>query len=294
MMTVICKILLLLLASVFDTCHSSTISNADRQVLQKFWCYAQTNNLKDKEMGERISLIAHFFLDTPYKSNTLNITDGEKLVINLQELDCVTFVDNVLALAFLSEYTSSSEGAFQRNLQIIRYRGGVIEDFTSRLHYSSDWLYEMQQNRLLEDITADLGGVKYTKEINFMSAHYELYPALKNNPQFLKKIKSIEDSINQRMYYYIPKSEVDKIYSKIKIGDIILITTSIAGIDTSHLGIAIMYNGAIHLLHASSEYKKVMISQTPLKEYMENIRTQTGIMLGRVTLNVAQDLFEKR
>lgn len=292
-MAFICNIWLILLTSLFSSCDSCVISEADRLVLQKFWHYAQTNHLKEQEAGERISSIARFFLDTPYKSNTLNTADGEKLIVNLRELDCVTFVENVLALAFLPEYTSSSEDAFKKNLQKIRYRDGIIEDFTSRLHYSSDWLYEMQQNLLLKDITADLGGIKHTKGINFMSGHHELYPALKNNPQLLTKIKNMEDSINKRTHYYIPKSDIDKVYSKIKAGDIILITTNIAGLDTSHLGIAILYNGTIHLLHASSEYKKVMISLSPLKEYMAGIRSQSGIIIGRTYQRMAQDLIEK-
>ena len=292
-MAFICNIWLILLTRLFSSCDSCVISEADRLVLQKFWHYAQTNHLKEQEAGERVSSIARFFLDTPYKSNTLNTADGEKLIVNLRELDCVTFVENVLALAFLPEYTSSSEDAFKKNLQKIRYRDGIIEDFTSRLHYSSDWLYEMQQNLLLKDITADLGGIKHTKEINFMSGHHELYPALKNNPQLLTKIKNMEDSINKRTHYYIPKSDIDKVYSKIKAGDIILITTNIAGLDTSHLGIAILYNGTIHLLHASSEYKKVMISLSPLKEYMAGIRSQSGIIIGRTYQRMAQDLIEK-
>ena len=292
-MAFICNIWLILLTRLFSSCDSCVISEADRLVLQKFWHYAQTNHLKEQEAGERVSSIARFFLDTPYKSNTLNTADGEKLIVNLRELDCVTFVENVLALAFLPEYTSSSEDAFKKNLQKIRYRDGIIEDFTSRLHYSSDWLYEMQQNLLLKDITADLGGIKHTKEINFMSGHHELYPALKNNPQLLTKIKNMEDSINKRTRYYIPKSDIDKVYSKIKAGDIILITTNIAGLDTSHLGIAILYNGTIHLLHASSEYKKVMISLSPLKEYMAGIRSQSGIIIGRTYQRMAQDLIEK-
>lgn len=113
-MAFICNIWLILLTSLFSSCDSCVISEADRLVLQKFWHYAQTNHLKEQEAGERISSIARFFLDTPYKSNTLNTADGEKLIVNLRELDCVTFVENVLALAFLPEYTSSSEDAFKK------------------------------------------------------------------------------------------------------------------------------------------------------------------------------------
>jgi hypothetical protein len=35
-------------------------------------------------------------------------------------------------------------------------------------------------------------------------------------------------------------------------------------------------------MHASSSAKKVVISSQPLKEYMAGIRSQTGIMVGRV------------
>ncbi len=293
-MILLCKTLIILLTSTFCSCHPSVISKVDREILQKFWNYADTHGLQEKRMGERISLIARFFLDTPYKSNTLNTPGGEKLTINLHELDCVTFVDNVLALAFLSEYSSESEAEFQQNIQDIRYRKGIIEDFTSRLHYSSDWLYEMEERKLLKDVTAVSGGIEYAKEINFMSRHHDLYPPLKENRHFLSKIKEIEDSINKRTYYYIPKADLDKAYPKIKTGDIILITTGIAGMDTSHLGIAILYNGKIHLIHASSDHKKVMISPSPLKEYMMGIRSQTGIMIGRAALDVAQDLIEKK
>ncbi|MEO9662251.1 MAG: N-acetylmuramoyl-L-alanine amidase-like domain-containing protein, partial [Maribacter dokdonensis] len=39
------------------------------------------------------------FMQTPYVAKTLEIGDTETLVVNLQGLDCTTFVENVLAFS---------------------------------------------------------------------------------------------------------------------------------------------------------------------------------------------------
>lgn len=264
-------------------CPASTISPADHQVLKSFWQYANEQQLTKLSVNERIPIIARFFLDTPYKSNTLNVTKKELPVINLHELDCVTFVENVLALAFLNAYNGQSLDDFVENITKLRYRNGEIVDYTSRLHYSSDWLYEMQKQHFLTDITQFAGGILYPLHIDFMSGNYTRYPPLQKDKTLLEKTKSIETTINQRTYYYIPKGQISEAYEKIKNGDIILITTNIKGLDTSHLGFAWKEKGNTYLIHASSSGKKVMITEQPLQEYMENIHSQTGIMIARAS-----------
>ncbi len=257
------------------------ISKRDSVILQKFWDYACSHNLAGLPVKDRIITVGRFFLDTPYQANTLNRTDKEKLVINLHELDCVTFVENVLALSYLPAFNESSLSSFIHNLQHIRYRNGEITDYTSRLHYSSDWLYEMEKQKLLADETQNAGGLGFKPSLHFMSAHCHLYPPLQDKT-LLEKIKRIETEINKRTYYYIPKHKIREAYEKIDSGDIILITTKTKGLDTSHLGIAYKKDGKIWLLHASSQGKKVMFSQQPLYEYMQGIPSHQGIMIGRV------------
>lgn len=262
-------------------CQAHHISKADREILHSFWNYANRHRLTDLPVNERIPVVARYFLDTPYKSNTLNVTKEELPVINLRELDCVTFVENVLALSFLNEYNDQSITQFVENIVKLRYRNGQIEDYASRLHYSSDWLYEMQRQHFLTDITQFAGGIDFQPDLYFMSKNYDRYPPLKQDKKLLTKIKTIETAINQRTYYYIPKNKVNEACSKIKDGDVILITTNIKGLDTSHLGFALKQDGATYLLHASSQGKKVIISRKPLQEYMEGISSQSGIMVAR-------------
>lgn len=262
-------------------CQAANISDADCQILNKFWKYANKHQLASLTVNERIPLVARFFLNTPYKSNTLNVTKEDLPIINLRELDCVTFVENVLALSYLTEYSDQSTDNYVNNIIKIRYRNGEIEDYTSRLHYSTDWLYEMERQHLLTDITLFAGGISFSPEINFMSKNYDRYPPLKQDPELLAKIKVIETDINKRTYHYIPKAKINEACCKIKEGDVILITTNIKGLDTSHLGFALKRKGKTYLLHASSTSKKVVISDLPLQEYMEGIQSQSGIMVAR-------------
>lgn len=280
MMRTLIYLQVFLLTSLYS-CRATHITQADRDILHTFWQYAREHELTKQTVPERIPVIARFFLNTPYKSNTLNVTREELPVINLRELDCVTFIENVLALAYLSEFNDNSTDAFIANIVKIRYRRGEIEDYTSRLHYSSDWLYEMGQQQLLTDITQFAGGISYKPNVCFMSKNYDRYPPLQKDRKLRLKMEDIETAINKRTYHYIQKDKVNMASNKIKEGDVILITTNIKGLDTSHLGFAIKLQGKTYLLHASSSGKKVMISEQPLQEYMEGISSQSGIMVGR-------------
>ena len=233
-------------------------------------------------MNEKVAAIGRYFLDTPYASGTLDSNRQERLVINLREFDCVTFVDNVIALACLNEYTPQSIPLFQQKLQEIRYRNGKIIDYTSRLHYSSDWLYEMSCCDILEDITKEKGGIPFPNKVSFISQNWKKYPALVQDSSLVPQIASIEKKINARTYYYIPKEKVLPFPGQIKNGDIILITTKKKGLDTAHVGIAVEQDGQIHLLHASISEKKVAITTENLRDYLQRITSHTGIMIGRV------------
>lgn len=59
------------------------------------------------------------------------------------------------------------------------------------------------------------------------------------------------------------------------------IATKINGLDYSHLGFVRMLKGIPHLLHASSDYKKVMISKQNLHEYLKINQNILGITIFR-------------
>ncbi|MDZ7608047.1 MAG: DUF1460 domain-containing protein [Cyclobacteriaceae bacterium] len=79
-----------------------------------------------------------------------------------------------------------------------------------------------------------------------------------------------------------PKKRFNRHEDKIKSGDLIAITINMDNLDISHVGFAIEHKGRIHLLHASSNSKKVEISEKPLSEYLMSHKSQSGIMVCRL------------
>jgi hypothetical protein len=225
---------------------------------------------------------ALFLLNTPYATQTLEVNGEEELVINLRELDCMTFVENCLALSRAAQYSSPDFDYFVRQLKYIRYRDGIINGYTSRLHYTTDWLTDNVGKATIEDITYALGGKRFQSHPEFMSSHPELYPELRENQQNVETMISIERAISQRTtYYYIPQNEIKEKQQLIKNGDIICFTTRLSGLDVSHLGIAYRHKGQLSFIHASVKHKKVIINPESLSDYCSTIKTNTGIIVLR-------------
>ncbi len=222
-----------------------------------------------------------YFQGTPYVGQTLEIEGEERLVVNLREMDCTTLVENCLAL---SRTIQSSEAAFTRfasELKNIRYRSGRIDGYPSRLHYTTDWIFDNQQKKLVRNLSKQIGATPYPDKISFMSTHTESYRQLKENSDLVGVIIQQENDLNSRSHYYLPKEKLSEAENLLNDGDIVGITTSIRGLDVSHMGILERKAGRIHLLHASSQAEKVILSEETLEEYLMNSKSATGIMIAR-------------
>ncbi|MEE9363994.1 MAG: N-acetylmuramoyl-L-alanine amidase-like domain-containing protein [Cellulophaga sp.] len=240
----------------------------------------KTELLKDN-FGERIVTIGKTFLKTPYVAKTLEIGTTESLVVNLQGLDCTTFVENVLVFSLMSKVHLTSFEDYIKSLENIRYIDGKLEGYASRLHYFSEWITNNEKKGLVKNITANIGGMAITKEINFMSTHRNLYPFLKDEDNY-KKIQASENYLNNEAMCILPQNQIESNESLIQSGDIIALTTSIKGLDITHTGIATREKDErIHLLHASSKGKAVEVSKLPLADYLKGIKNNTGIIVVR-------------
>ena len=219
-----------------------------------------------------------------YGKPTINALYGVPIAINVGDI----LLGEGYRLLSLCDARALTAVAADAHIALCKGQGMELEWSVSPRPLTLDWVLEMQQAHLLTDITQFAGGIPYSKQICFMSEHSQKYPQLQKDSSLLKKIKTIETAINQRTYYYIPKDKINEACNKIKNGDIILITTHIKGLDTSHLGFAWKKEGKTYLLHASSKGKQVMISSLPLQEYMEGIDSQSGIMLARAAKTLAE------
>jgi hypothetical protein len=222
-----------------------------------------------------------YFEGTPYVAHTLEKGDEEQLVVNLRGLDCTTLVENCLALAKTIQSDEHTFERFTKELKNVRYRSGKIEGYPSRLHYTTDWIFDNQQKRLVRNLSKEIGATPYPKEINFMSTHPDSYRQLKDSSKLLTIIVQKESDINSRQHFYIPEEKLAEVEDQLMDGDIVGITTSIEGLDISHMGILVRKAGRIHLLHASSAAEKVVLSDETLEEYLLSSKSATGIMVAR-------------
>lgn len=265
----------LILTFIFTSCNARNTISKDKKILNKY--SRKINNMDDKRLINIMSL----FINTPYLASTLEINNNEKLVINLRQLDCLTFVENSCALYKCNKENNFSFENFSKNIQNIRYRDGIINGYLSRLHYSSDWIINNIKKGYIRNITPDISDSAFYPNVYFMSQNSQYYKALKTYKE-IEKIKNIEKKINKHNLHYIPKKEINKYENRIKDGDIIFICTNIKGLDITHVGFAIHQNGELHLLHASSVHKKVIISNKTLKDYLMDIKKDTGIIVCRL------------
>jgi hypothetical protein len=238
-------------------------------------------DLSDKPIQELVVEIGKSFIGTPYVEKTLELPGEENLVINLTGLDCTTYLETVVTLARLAKYGELTFEAYEKELEKLRYQDGVRNDYTSRLHYFSDWIFQNQEKGILTDISAEIGGTSYPNRPGFMSENPKFYPQL-TNPDFVKAIQADEAEIAKRSYHYIQKAEIASQEEKIQSGDLIAITTTIKNLDIVHVGFAVEQEGRIHLMHASTGSMKVEISDKPLSDYLATNKSQSGIMVCRL------------
>jgi len=234
--------------------------------------------LEQTSISAKTLAVARSFVGTPYVTGCLDRNSEECLSVNLCELDCWTFVENSLAIALAEPGNYQS---YKTHLQDLRYWGGHVNGYGSRIHYFTGWLLQSEKRGILDDLTEKMGGIPYRKKIGYMSVRPAKYPKVKN-PENLRNIRAAERRINAHQWFYIPKKRVAVMEHLIQEGDIVSLTAWKPELDIAHQGFAIKINGRIHLMHASSLGKKVIISKQPLPEYLATQVGQTGIMVARL------------
>lgn len=254
---------------------SSVICNAQKDSLDYIRISSKLD--KSKSISDLVIQSAKLLLGNPYIGGTLDEGESEKLVINFDKFDCVTFQETCSALAMDAKSPKTSFTNFKSKLESLRYHDGKNSGYASRLHYSTDWIIDNVKRKNVTDVTQNLGGIQMNSTINFMSTHSDLYKHLKGNAQNISKIKETENFLNKNRVFYIPKSKIAGIESKIQSGSLIMITTSKAGLDFAHVGIAYRENGVLKLIHASSTAKKVVISPSSISSYLSGISSFSGI-----------------
>lgn len=230
--------------------------------------------------SSRTLFFAQKMIGLPYVANTLDMAGEETLIVHLDKVDCTTFVETVLALSLADKEGGKDFGSFKQALQRIRYRSGHLNGYASRLHYFSDWIKDNEKKGIVRERTKEImNSTPQVLRLDFMSTHPDNYRQLKNNLPLTARIAEMEKEWKNVSVSYIPKASLNASFeeSGIKNGDILAITTNIKGLDVVHTGFATWVDGKIHLLHASSVMKKVILDTQSLFDYSKNKKAHTGV-----------------
>ncbi len=236
--------------------------------------------------GEYMSHFGRELAGTPYAAGTLEKGAVERLVINLGEFDCTTFVETALALSLCMRNGKHDFGDFCDFLRRIRYQGGEVA-YEKRLHYFTSWIESNTSAGFVtegsqDELPAALFDETQTLEVSYMTTHADQYPQIKADTLTFGQIAMTETGLTGKKYKYIPKRLLlrgTKALKKyVQNGDIIAIVTSKSGLDVGHVGIASWHgDGTLHLLNASQVRKKVTDEPMTLYNYMQKNPSQIGI-----------------
>lgn len=219
-------------------------------------------------------------LGVPYVAGTLDGNEEEELVVRLDALDCTTFVETVLAFCIADKREERTFEGFKKALTQIRYRDGILDGYTSRLHYFSDWIRNNEQMGFVKECTSETS-CSQPKELwlDFMTTHIDSYLPMKKNPELVKEMAAHEKNWQGTVVYYIPKENFNLPPEELKIkdGDVLALVTNIKGLDIVHVGFAFWKEDKLHLLHASSKAKKVIEDPQAQYESSKNTKAHIGV-----------------
>ena len=246
---------------------------------------ATSKNWQTLPMGELIGKLAHELEGTPYVASTLEIyPDREVCSVNLLGLDCVTFIETTLALARMLKKGGRKPEDLLAEIALIRYRNGTAGDYSTRLHYMSDWLADNTNKGIVKPLDQLPGAVPFTQKVAFMSTHPASYRRLISQPEQVEKIKKCEEAINDRSLKYVPLNKIATVEPLLKTGDIVAVCTSQAGLDVVHTGFVYRTaDGIAHFIDASSSKSKmkVTLESGPISGSLHWSKNLTGVMFAR-------------
>lgn len=209
---------------------------------------------KQPNYAARVTAIAQDALGTPYQDGPLGEGAGAQYdpdpLIDLGRVDCVTYVEQVCALALGKEFDAAVEG-----LQKIRYKDGNI-DFETRNHFMiSDWV---PNNPWCRDVSQELGvdTIALTRTISKRA----FFPKVKA-PELGQTTPDQEVTI-----HYIPIAQAAEVEDKIPSPAIVVFIGKTDWLFALHCGLQLREDDGKNLLyHASSKVGKVI--NMPLSEY---------------------------
>jgi hypothetical protein len=212
-----------------------------------------------RAIDDRMVYYSERFLGAPYVLECE--AEGEygryetQPLMNLKQLNCMTFCEIVMALALSDFY----EEMFNV-LQHIRYRQGIIS-MATRNHYTMvDWL--PANDWCLQDVTKQVGGKDVVASTRTIS-HQKFFKG--------KGIQDLPMICPDRTVtrYYIPLQKLCLHEKELRSGDVVALIQDKPDIFSAHMLLIVKKDGQTFFRHASMSAGQVL--DQPFHEYIDAI-----------------------
>jgi hypothetical protein len=268
---------------------SGTVSWPDEDwgVLVDAMAAARAAGADTASMGALMVEIGRSWVGVPRSAGVKQPT--ERLDVDLRRFDELGFVEHVYALAVVAKLGAASaasidraqvESQYERVLQTVRYRNGVMDGYGSRLLYVSEWVSDNDRKGLVEDLTRELGGVVEREPLDARSLRLAEDPTV-TDPDVVEDVRRVEARLSGQARYVLREPALSSALGEIRDGDVIAVTSAVQGLDVSHVGVAVHVDGTVRLLHRSPGVGGVGISETPIDQRITASPDEDGLILAR-------------
>lgn len=213
--------------------------------------------------------------DIPYGSGGAG-TPPDKILVNLKQMDCVTAVENFLALR-LAQREASLE-SFVQALGQLRYYTLPPCRWEDRIHYLLDAFYLWHKRGWGYDLTAAIG-VPIQRRISYISRNKKKFSGFTD----WRFIRQVEKRVSETFRYYLPKEEITRYMTIAQEGDLIAFVSQDTTLDVSHVGVIHTDEEEVFFSHASSTAKKIVYKEN-LCAYLQKREKIIGVVVFRPTL----------
>ena len=228
--------------------------------------YLATLHAEHADFDARLTAIAHDSIGTPYAGGPLGEGPQGKYdtdpLIDLGHVDCVTFIEQSIALAASTSYDDTVA-----LLQHIRYKDGQI-DFLHRNHFMvADWLIN---NPWCTDVSQELG--VSTTALTRTISKKDFFPKVKA-PELGQDLPDKPFTI-----HYIAPADVAKAVKQAPLPAMVLLVGKLDWLFILHTGLLVEdeRGGAPAFIHASTSGA---VAKTTLPEYLAGFDRYLGVLI---------------
>lgn len=197
--------------------------------------------------------LAKVWRGTPYGSGGAGL-GPEMLLLNLTQMDCMTAIENLMALHLAyKEQLLSLEGVAAKLLQV-RYSAFPPCRWEDRYHYLTHAFIAWE--RAGYGVWLPLGK-RDMDTIRYISQNPKKYRGFRD----WKLIQEIEEQLTKRPRYFIPAADIHHWLPALRDGDIVAFVPTENGLDVSHVGVFFWKEGRPTFAHASLIAKEWVIDE---------------------------------